>query len=416
MRARLWIGGMLGVVLAGAIVFLADLAMSIGPQQMVAPGKPFDRELAALRPRVLEAGVSPATFERVAKGLTADQDVLDLAKSQPEHVKTPWDYLSALVSERRIKAGQEKRDDLVRLLAEIESAYGVDRHILLAIWGVESNFGELKGERNVIRSLATLAAYDERRSAYWLSELVAAFRILERDEIEPGRMTGSWAGAGGHTQFMPSTYLAYAVDFDKDGKADIWTSVADALASTANYLKASGWRKGEPWGYEVALPPKFDYGLSAPGNEQPLGFWRELGVERPGARALPDTNLPLGLLLPAGANGPAFLVTDNFRAILRYNPAVAYALAVAHLSNRIAGGGPIAGAWPADEKPLGRAEREELQRLLTARGLDTGGIDGIIGGRSQASIRTFQRRLALPEDGYASPRLLELLRVAGDND
>jgi membrane-bound lytic murein transglycosylase B len=227
-------------------------------------------------------------------------------------------------------------------------------------------------------------------------------------------MIGSWAGAGGHTQFMPSTYLAYAVDFDGDGKADIWGSVPDALASTANYLKASGWRRGEPWGFEVVLPAGINYALSAPGREQPLSFWRKLGVERADAGSLPDTTLPLALLLPAGAGGPAFLVTDNFNALLRYNPAVVYALAVAHLGDRIASHGPIVGAWPTNDRPLGRLERQELQRLLSARGLDTGGIDGIIGGRSQASIREFQRSQDLPQDGYPSQRLLDLLRLAGD--
>src|SRR5690606_107695 len=215
------------------------------------------------------------------------------------------------------------------------------------------------------------------------------------------------------TQFMPTTYHQRAVDFDKDGRRDIWDSVPDGLASTANYLKAFGWRMEDPWGFEVVLPKRFDYQLSAPGNAKPASFWRQLGVERPGGIAVRDTVSPLQLVLPAGAQGPAFLVTGNFRAILRYNPAEAYALAVGHLADRIAGAEPIQGPWPESDRPLARAEREELQKRLAERGLDTGAPDGIIGTQSRAAIRAFQRTVGLPEDGYASLRLLDLLRQTG---
>src|SRR5258706_2261871 len=349
------------------------ICMADNPNRALSDSPRFERWLSAVRRQVTEAGVSPAAFDRVTAGLQADPQVLEFATAQPEHARAPWDYVSALVSERRIKAGQEKRTNLAGLLEAIETTYGVDRNILLAIWGIESNFGESTGGRSVFRSLATLAAYDERRRGFWLSELVAAFKVVDGGRVEPESMTGSWAGAGGHTQFMPSTYLAHAVDFDKDGRADIWGSVADALASTAHYLKASGWRTGGVWGFEVVLPAGIDYALSAPGGEEPLAFWRNLGLERPGARPLSDTTLPLSLLLPAGAGGPAFLVTANFRAILRYNPAVVYALAVGHLADRIARPGPLAGPLPGREKSVGGGRREEVERLFyAARGCDRG--------------------------------------------
>jgi membrane-bound lytic murein transglycosylase B len=266
------------------------------------------------------------------------------------------------------------------------------------------------GETSVIRSLATLAAEDRRRAAFWYGEFLAALRIIERADIEPERMSGSWAGAMGHTQFMPSTYIAHAVDFDRDGRRDIWRSAADALASAASYLRASGWRPGEPWGFEVILPDGFDFALSAPEQAQTSAAWERLGLKRPGGVDWPQIGIDLQLVLPAGAHGPAFLVTGNFGALLSYNPAVAYALAVGHLADRIAGGPPIIGAWPADGRALGRAEREEMQRRLAQRGLDTGGTDGIIGDRSRAAIRTYQRWRQLPEDGHPSLDLLERLR------
>ena len=291
------------------------------------------------------------------------------------------------------------------------AAYGVDRHVLLAIWGVESAYGTAMGSRSVVRSLATLAVTDARRAPFWRSELITALRILQDGQTAPEAFVGSWAGATGHTQFIPSAYAAHAVDFDKDGRRDIWGTVADALASTANYLRTSGWSANAPWGFEVILPPGFDYAWSAPGRPQALSQWLAAGVRIPAGPANLQLGLPLQLVLPAGAQGPAFLVTKNFRAILRYNNATAYALAVGHLADRIAGGAPLTAAWPAGDKPLGRGEREELQRLLAARGLDTGGFDGIMGDQTRAAIRSTQRSLKLAEDGHPSFELLQRLRA-----
>jgi membrane-bound lytic murein transglycosylase B len=366
--------------------------------------------LVELRAAALQNDVPAAVFDRATAGLSPDPLVIALAAAQPEHLKAPRDYLDALVTDARIEDGRRHLATLGETLVAIEAAYGVDRHAVVALWGVESNYGSAMGEYSVIRSLATLAVEDGRRAAFWRGELFAALHILARGDIEPERMTGSWAGAMGHTQFMPSTYLGHAVDFDRDGRRDIWGSAADAVASAANYLRASGWRSGEPWGFEVALPEGFDFALSGPERAQPLAVWERLGIRRPGGVVWPKSPSDLRLLLPAGAQGPAFLVTANFRALLSYNPALVYALAVGHLADRIAGGAPIIGPWPVDDIPLGRPEREELQQRLAQCGFDAGGIDGIIGERTRAAIRVYQRSRRLPEDGYPSSRLLERLR------
>lgn len=395
------------------MALMAGSATGETSESEIAPPVDLQPFLQQVKPEALKAGVSAATFDRVIRGLEPDPQVLMLAASQPEFVKPIWEYLGTLVSDARIAAGQQRLAEHGDTLVAIEQAYGVDRHVVLAIWGVESNYGTAQGERNVIRSLATLAAGDERRPQFWRREFIAALRIVEQGDVAPERMTGSWAGAMGHTQFMPTTYHDRAVDFDKDGRRDIWDSVPDGLASTANYLKAFGWRLEDPWGFEVVLPQGFDYRLSAPGHAKPASFWRQLGVKRPGGVAVRDTVSPLQLILPAGAQGPAFLVTRNFQAILRYNPAEAYALAVGHLADRIAGADAIAAAWPVTDRPLARAEREELQKRLHQHGLDTGPADGIIGRQSRAAIRAFQRTRGLPEDGYPSLQLLDLLRQAG---
>ena len=405
-------------IVAGFAVMVALMAGSVTgetSQSSIPPPVDMAGFLKGVRKEALAAGVSAATFDRATRDMEADQQVLALTAAQPEFVRPIWEYLDRAVSETRISTGQERLAQYADTLAAIERTYGVDRHVVLAIWGVESNYGTNTGARGVIRSLAALAAGDARRSRYWRSEFIAALRILQRGDITPERMTGSWAGAMGHTQFMPTTYHAHAVDFDKDGRPDIWGSIADGLASTANYLRASGWRAEDPWGFEVVLPEGLDYGLSAPGRAQPAAFWRQLGVTRPGGVAVRDTVSPLQLILPAGAQGPAFLVTGNFRAILRYNPAEAYALAVGHLADRIAGAEAVAGPWPATDRPLLKAEREELQKLLLQHGLDTGTPDGIIGAQSRAAIRSFQRTRGLPEDGYPSFELLKHLRQSQDS-
>jgi membrane-bound lytic murein transglycosylase B len=318
--------------------------------------------------------------------------VAELAARQPEHVKSASAYVTGLATEERIAAGRRLAATHAALLDAVEATYGVDRNVLMAIWGIETAFGTEMGGRPVLRSLMTLALLDARRAGFWQRELLVALRLVQDGVVSADRLVGSWAGAFGHTQFIPSTFSRYAVDFDKDGRRDLPGSVADALASAANYLRASGWMPGLPWGFEVALPRDFDFAWSTPGRVRSLSEWRAAGVVA-GAQAGLPPSLELQLLLPAGARGPAFLVSANFRAILRYNQANAYALSVGHLADRIAGGAALATPWPDDDKPLNRAERQELQSLLSVWGHDTGGLDGIIGDRTRAAIRATQRSL-----------------------
>jgi membrane-bound lytic murein transglycosylase B len=371
----------------------------------------FATFLAALGADAQAAGVSPATFEAATAGLTPDAQVLELSQAQPEHAKSVSEYVSALVSETRLENGLKNLAAHEVVARQIEAAYGVDRHVLIAIWGIESNFGNAQGSRSVIRSLTTLAALEPRRPQFWKTELLAALRILQARDTTPENMAGSWAGAMGHTQFMPTTFHAHAVDFDRDGRRDIWGTVPDALASTANYLKQSGWVAGMPWGIEVRLPAGFDYAHSAPGQGKPLAQWQALGVTPINSRPLTVNLGQLSLILPSGASGPGFLTTVNFRAILRYNNAVSYALSVAHLGDRLAGGAAFTTPWPVGDRGLSRADREDIQRRLTALGLDTGGVDGILGSGTRAAIRTYQVGKGLAADGHPSAELLERLRA-----
>ena len=397
-----------GVALALATFLLACTAHAEPPS--AAESQAF---IEKLWPAAQARGISRPVFESATADFLPDPEVMALAAFQPEHTKAAGAYMMGLVPQSRIDTGRQLAATHSPLLAAIEVAYGVDRCILVAIWGVESAFGTEMGARSVVRSLATLAMADARRAPFWTRELIAALRMLQDGAVQPEKFLGSWAGAVGHTQFIPSTYNARAVDFDKDGRRDIWDTVADALASTANYLRASGWVAGSPWGFEVALPPGFDFAWSAPGRIRTFAEWQAAGVRAVAARRDSAPGVPLQLILPAGARGPAFLVSDNFRVLLKYNQSASYALAVGHLADRIAGGPAITAAWPADETPLSRTEREELQSLLTSWGLDTGGLDGIIGDRTRAAIRTTQRTLSLVEDGHPSMELLRRLRDNG---
>ena len=369
--------------------------------------------LPGLRSEAQARGVSREVMDRTFAGLEPDPEIFALLENQPEHVATPWGYMTRLVSDLRIENARRKLDEFQASLTAIEQRYGVDKHVVVAVWGVESSFGTMPGTRSVIRSLATLAVGDPRRPQFWRNELLTALTILQRGDIAAEKMTGSWAGAMGHTQFMPSSYMAHAVDFDGDGKRDIWGSAVDALASTANYLKASGWVSGEAWGLEVVLPAGFDLSLSAPGVSKTAAEWQQLGLTAPAGGTWPKLG-SAALVLPAGVRGPAFLVGQNFKAILKYNNAVAYALAVGHLSDRIAGRPALAGLWPTDDPPLGKPERMELQRRLVALGYDCGPQDGVLGTATRSAVRAWQKQKGLPQDGWAGEHLLGQLRqIAG---
>jgi len=371
----------------------------------------FDTWLEAFRIEALAAGIPSETFDQAFDGVTVSPRVLERDAFQPEFTRSVWDYLDGAVSDTRIATGHTRLGENQDLLAALEAEYGVDRYLVLAIWGLESSYGAIRGNTYIIEALATLA-YDGRRAAWARAELIAALRILEEGNMEPRAMLGSWAGAMGHTQFIPSSYIQYAVDQDGDGRRDLINTHADALASTANYLSLHGWDPDSNWGFEIILPDEFDYGLTGRRSPQPMWQWRTLGVINVDGTPLPNSDEAASILVPAGARGPAFLVRANFGAIMRYNNSTSYALGIAHLADRLRGDEPFLSEWPRGERALTRSERLELQRLLAANGFNPGPADGIIGARTQAAVTAFQRAQSLPADGFVTTALLEQLRAA----
>ncbi|MCR8825370.1 lytic murein transglycosylase [Pseudosulfitobacter koreensis] len=368
----------------------------------------FQRWIEAFYPRAVAKGIRQATLDRAFDGVSYDVDVVRRDRNQSEFTKTIWEYLDTAVSDVRIANGQTALRDNSAALDRIEAAYGVDKHVVTAIWGLESAYGGFRGSNNTVQSLATLA-YDARRSAFFEEQLLAALAILENGDVPASRMNGSWAGAMGHTQFMPTSYLAHAVDFTKDGKRDIWSDdPTDALASTAAYLKHHGWQTGMPWGVEVTLPEGFDYTQADRDITRLPSVWARMGVAGVGG-AVPDHG-PAAILLPAGSRGVAFLVFENFKAIEAYNSADAYVIGVGHLADRIRGGAGFRADWPLGDRALSYDERIELQERLTAQGFDTQKIDAKIGPLTVAAVRRFQVSKGMVPDGYASLRLLERLR------
>ena len=373
------------------------------PATPPAPAPDIAPCVTQLRADAVKRGIDGARFDGWLAGVQADPSVLELLDRQPEFTMQPWDYLAALVDEKRIADGRRKLAAHAEVLERIEAAYGVERQVLVALWGVETRFGERMGSRPLVRSLATVSCFG-RRQPFFREELMAVLRILQDGDVPLEHMVGSWAGAFGHAQFMPSTFRRVAVDFDGDGKRDIVGSIPDALASAANYLAKAGWKRGEPWGHEVRLPRKYR-GPSGRRTRLAMAEWRALGIKRVDGRSLPGEE-PAALLLPAGANGPAFLVMQNFNALLAYNPADAYALAIAHLSDRLRGGGAIQAAWPKGEPALSLQQRVSIQERLSLRGFDVGTADGIIGPRTVDAIKEFQKSQGLTPDGFPTVGLL----------
>jgi lytic murein transglycosylase len=368
----------------------------------------FSDCLAGLRGAAQASGVDAATFDKTTRGLTPNPDVLALAEVQPEF-KTPiWDYLAGLVDEERVNDGRAMMARWGQALALAQSRFGVDPATLTAVWGVESDYGRSFGTRPVVQSLATLSC-GGRRQAYFRSEFIAALKIIQHGDIDPAQFNGSWAGAFGHTQFMPSTFLRVAVDLDGNGRKDLINSVPDALGSTAAYLRKSGWAAGGEWGFEVRLPEHYA-GPSGRTHKQPMAAWAARGVTRMDGQPLPGGG-SAGLLLPAGPTGPAFLVTRNFDAIYSYNAAESYALAIALLSDRLRGRHGLVAAWPTNDPGLSRADRREMQTLLMRRGYDLDGkADGVIGTKTKQAIVDFQSRSGLSPNGRASASVLAALR------
>ncbi|MEX1083922.1 MAG: lytic murein transglycosylase [Xanthobacteraceae bacterium] len=379
------------------------------PQAVATAAAEFGVCVEKLWPEAARRGVSRQSYEIHALSLTPDTKIMELLDAQPEFTKSVWDYLDLLVTDARIARGREILAEHRAVFDAMEQAYGVERHVIAAIWGIESNFSAAAGDRPVVRSTATLACIG-RRQDYFREEFLSALEILHRGDVRPELLKGSWAGAFGPTQFMPSSFKRYAVDFDGDGRRDVVESVPDLVASTANNLKKAGWVSGQTWGYEVVLPPGFNYLLADRSRQMTLHEWQRLGVRRAANGSFPRPGDRAYLLLPAGARGPAFLMLNNFRVIMRYNPSEAYALAIGHLADRMRGGAPFVQNWPREERVLSRAERYELQELLSKRGYDAGQPDGKLGGRTRAAIRRFQASIGQPTDGFASVDLLNRLK------
>ena len=391
----------------------ASIAAGLVLMAMVTPAfadAKFERFIEGLWPSMKAQGVSRILFEQAFAGITEpDPIVLQLAAKQPEFTSTTSAYLSKAVTTIRIDSGQAQKGSEASLLAAIEKKYGVDRHILLGIWGMESNFGKDKGSMKVMRSLATLM-FAGRKEKYARQQMSSAFRILQKGLRSPGDFTGSWAAAMGHTQFIPSSYLAYAVDWTGDGKRDIWNSKEDALASTANYLAKAGWKSDRPWGWEVKLPDGFDRALIGRAKWKPVGEWVKLGLKPVAGGSFGVSQAEAFVMIPQGINGPRFLVTRNFQSIMDYNFSHSYALAVGHLADRIRGGAAIQAPWPDVSYDLTLAQRVELQRRLSARGFETGGADGRFGARTYEAVIAFQRKTGMALNGEPSLTLLERLR------
>lgn len=354
-------------------------------------------------------GISKSVLDRAFRGVRYNADVVRRDRNQSEFTKTLWEYLDSAASDSRVKNGKAALRKQRKTLEAIERKYGVDKEVVVAVWGLESAYGAVRGDVPVIEALATLA-FDGRRGRFFEKQLFAALKILQSGDTVPANMRGSWAGAMGHTQFIPTSYLAFAVDFTGDGRRDIWSdNPADALASTAAYLKRSGWVSGQPWGVEVTLPKGFNYALANRRIKKMPSEWGALGVK--GLNGVSVRNHgQASLLLPAGAKGAAFLIFRNFDAIERYNTADAYVIGVGHLSDRIKGGDKIKARWPREDRALTFSERKELQRRLTAAGFDTVKIDGKIGPLTIDAVRAYQRSQGLEPDGYASLAVLKRLR------
>jgi membrane-bound lytic murein transglycosylase B len=368
----------------------------------------FPAWLEGLRQEARAKGISEATLHEALDNLEPIPRVIELDRKQPEFMQTFWRYLDSRVTENRIERGRMLLQVHKKLLDRIEKRYGVQPRFLVAFWGLETNFGDYMGSFSVIGSLATLA-YEPRRSDFFRAELLAALSIIDDGNISAGNMLGSWAGAMGQTQFMPSTYVHYAVDADGDGRRDIWYSLPDVFASAANFLAESGWQRDKSWGREVKLPPDFDLELAGLEVEKSLTAWQILGVRKSNGEDLPMLNMQGSIILPAGRNGPAFLVYNNFHTILNWNRSDLYAIAVGYLADRIAGSPPFVSPRPDSDEPLTRDQAQKIQELLAARGYDPGPVDGIIGSQTRQAIKEFQRTAKLPPDGYPTPELLEIL-------
>ena len=389
----------------GALALGAALSVS-GVAPSSANSADFVR---GLWPLAQAKGVSRSAFESAFATYQYLPKIMELTGKQPEFSQTVQQYIDRRVTAAQAQKGKAMRAEWNQTLTGSAQRWGVQPEIVLAIWGMETNFGGFMGGENTIHALATLTEGGYRPD-YFRDELLTALRIVSDGHVSADNMTGSWAGAMGHTQFMPSSFMRYAVDYNGDGRKDIWNSVQDALGSTANYLNNFGWRPGETWGYEVKVPNGFDFARARQMERAPLSQWQAMGIARVSGKPFPRPSDTGRLYMPAGASGPAFLLLPNFDVIKRYNNSDSYALAVGHLADRIIGGGNFATPWPANDYALTKAQKAELQGLLARAGYDVGTPDGVVGPKTRAAVLAYQARMGLPADGYISGRLLDTLK------
>jgi len=391
-------------------ILVLAVVLTLSPRPGVAQEVTFDAWLVDLRTEAAAKGISSATLDAALTGLQPIPRVIELDRRQPEFTWTFRDYMTKLVNAQRVEKGKRKLAQNSKLLNEIGAKYGIQPRYLVAFWGLETDFGRLaEGYFPTIAALATLA-HDGRRSTFFRAQLMAALKILDEGHISPAKMKGSWAGAMGHFQFIPTTFQAYAQDYDGDGHKDIWGNQADAYASAANFLTKSGWKGDEIWGREVVLPSGFDFNLASMKVKKNLDQWQALGIRRLGGADLPKVEIAASVVAPAGAKGPAFMIYGNFRTIMVWNRSIFYGIAVGHLADRLVGLPKLTSLGPKGDKGITHEQGRELQRRLTQLGFDTGGVDGVVGPQSREAIRNFQRKTGQVPDGYPSLELLESVR------
>jgi membrane-bound lytic murein transglycosylase B len=378
------------------------------PAPAVAIDEKFQNFLRDFKATALARGVTEETYDKAVAGIAPIPGIGTIIAEQPEFVRPVWSYLDSAVSDRRIADAKLLLAQYAPMLDSVQSRFGVPKEILVAIWGMETDYGRQQGSYNLFAALAT-EAYDGPRQALGRREMIAALLMMQQHDYQPSEMVSSWAGAFGQTQFLPSTFFKYATDGDGDGKIDLWRSPADALASAAQLFQREGWQAGKPWGYEVALPKNFAYQDASPGTLHPLSEWASMGVKLVSGADLPAGDDMAALYLPAGARGPALLTLNNFRQIMKYNNAASYALAVSLLADRMMDRPGLQTPWPRDERPLSRAERMRFQADLTALGYDTGPPDGLLGRKTRTALRDYQLSHGLPADAYPDEAMLTLL-------
>lgn len=398
---------------ASLSALLSTTAVSAASAQSDETPPPFDSWLSELRNEALSSGFDPDVVSQALSGVTPIKRVIELDRRQPEFTLTFRKYLNGAISDKRVKRGRELLAKHKPLLDQVAEKYGVQPRFLIAFWGLETNFGDYFGKFPVVGALATLA-HDRRRAKFFRAQLLAALDIMSRGDM-PVDVKGSWAGAMGNFQFIPTTYRDFAIDFDGDGKRDLWHNMPDGFGSAAHYLSRSGWDGNGTWGREIKLPDGFDFALAGLDRKRKLAEWQALGVRRADGRDLPTVDVEGSIVIPSGHKGPAFMVYKSFHAILRWNRSIFYAIAIGHLADRIAGQGGLVTPPPASDVPLSRNDVKEMQTRLSGLGFDTGGADGVIGRMTRKAIRAFQVSVGLPPDAYPSMDLLKRLREAGQN-